>query len=263
MSDPVTNAQVEDVLSSIRRLVGNNKRPDVAVAKAPEADRLVLTPQLRVQDTSVLRLEPEDVVADGESSAAPRELLVKNTEEFSIAPGVDEFTYADLMSPSSEKFGDETETAEEEENDAPDFRTSRPTSSSDLSAKIAALETAIARTSDQWEPDADDEDDYAGSRSPSLRWQEDVDLDARGTPLTIKPLAPAESTVEVDGSEIIDEEALRDLVGDIVREELSSDLVAQIVRAELQGDLGARITRNVRKLVRREIQRAMTARELD
>ena len=36
------------------------------------------------------------------------------------------------------------------------------------------------------------------------------------------------------------------------------DMVHDIVRQELQGVLGERITRNVRKLVRREIQRAFS-----
>ncbi|MCG7627559.1 hypothetical protein MHM88_07070 [Epibacterium sp. MM17-32] len=49
--------------------------------------------------------------------------------------------------------------------------------------------------------------------------------------------------------EFLDEESLRELVSDIVRE-------------ELQGALGERITRNVRKLVRREIQRALASQEL-
>ncbi|MGR3433711.1 MAG: hypothetical protein ACU0CO_02285 [Shimia sp.] len=40
------------------------------------------------------------------------------------------------------------------------------------------------------------------------------------------------------------------------------DLVAEIVRSELQGELGERITRNVRKLVRREIHRAMASKDL-
>jgi hypothetical protein len=39
-------------------------------------------------------------------------------------------------------------------------------------------------------------------------------------------------------------------------------MVSEIVRQELQGALGERITRNVRKLVRREIQRALTAHDL-
>lgn len=40
-------------------------------------------------------------------------------------------------------------------------------------------------------------------------------------------------------------------------------VVADIVRQELQGTLGERITLNVRKLVRREIQRALAVRELE
>jgi hypothetical protein len=45
-------------------------------------------------------------------------------------------------------------------------------------------------------------------------------------------------------------------------EEGLRELVTSIVREELQGALGERITRNVRKLVRREIQRALSTQEL-
>lgn len=41
------------------------------------------------------------------------------------------------------------------------------------------------------------------------------------------------------------------------------EMVAEIVRQELQGALGERITRNVRKMVRREINRALAAQDLD
>ena len=39
-------------------------------------------------------------------------------------------------------------------------------------------------------------------------------------------------------------------------------LVSQLIRKELQGDLGERITRNVRKLVRREIKRSLSSQDL-
>ncbi|WP_157937619.1 hypothetical protein [Oceaniglobus roseus] len=52
------------------------------------------------------------------------------------------------------------------------------------------------------------------------------------------------------GEAVLDEQALR-------------DLVAEIVREELQGTLGERITRNVRKLVRREIMRAISIRDFE
>ena len=63
MSDPVTNAEVEDVLSSIRRLVSEDKRPmqSQSAEPAPEQnDRLVLTPSLRVAD------DPEPTAAEPE-----------------------------------------------------------------------------------------------------------------------------------------------------------------------------------------------------
>ena len=52
MSDPVTNVEVEDVLSSIRRLVSDDNRPSMKTATPVKLspDRLVLTPALRVED---------------------------------------------------------------------------------------------------------------------------------------------------------------------------------------------------------------------
>lgn len=53
-----------------------------------------------------------------------------------------------------------------------------------------------------------------------------------------------------DEDPLIDEESLR-------------ALVSEIIRQELQGTLGERITRSVRKLVRREISRAMASRDFE
>ncbi|SIS50801.1 hypothetical protein [Phaeovulum vinaykumarii] len=61
---------------------------------------------------------------------------------------------------------------------------------------------------------------------------------------------PAEEGIFAESDPLLDEEALRILVSDIIRE-------------ELQGTLGERITRNVRKLVRREIQRALAGHTLE
>lgn len=49
----------------------------------------------------------------------------------------------------------------------------------------------------------------------------------------------------------------------VLDEDTLRELVSQMVREELQGELGDRITRNVRKLVRREIQRALASREFE
>jgi len=49
----------------------------------------------------------------------------------------------------------------------------------------------------------------------------------------------------------------------VLDEETLREIVAEVVRQELQGALGQRITRNVRKMVRREIRLALAADELD
>jgi cell pole-organizing protein PopZ len=68
------------------------------------------------------------------------------------------------------------------------------------------------------------------------------------------PVPPVEDWGEDSGmmldDAVLDEEALR-------------DMVSEIVRQELQGALGERITRNVRKLVRREIHRALASQDMD
>jgi hypothetical protein len=145
-----------------------------------------------------------------------------------------------------------------------------------FSAKIAALEAAIGERQDQWEPDGAPGDDYAGTTVQTLRWQ-DHEIDA---PTSVAnenndraaeqdTLYAAAANDDVDTSLDIDDdddEATSDLfVGDdgIMDEDSLRELVADIVREELQGALGERITRNVRKLVRREIHRALTTQQLD
>lgn len=58
--------------------------------------------------------------------------------------------------------------------------------------------------------------------------------------------------------------SLFDDVEDLVLDEAAlRALVSEIIRQELQGTLGERITRSVRKLVRREIQRALASRDFE
>lgn len=49
----------------------------------------------------------------------------------------------------------------------------------------------------------------------------------------------------------------------VIDMEMLRDLIAQVIREELQGPLGERITRNVRKLVRQEIARALETQKFD
>ncbi|KEJ89195.1 hypothetical protein [Sulfitobacter donghicola] len=130
-----------------------------------------------------------------------------------------------------------------------------------LTDKIAALEAAVGEIAQDWEPDGEIEEELTSTVTSAMAWEDNVDLDATGEPIHAAfddaPLEaeeiPEEPHADSDAGEeepLMDEAALR-------------DLVSEIVRAELQGALGERITRNVRKLVRREIHRALTAQDME
>lgn len=236
MAEPVTASDVEDVLSSIRRLVGETKRSEHNEIRAEKENMFVLTPQLRVRsDSDVLRLTPEQEV--------PQAADIDGFEE----PPLEAFAVvqeAPDLSAQPPEAG--YPTVEVERTSEAEFM--------ELSAKIAALETAIAKTADQWEPDEVGDDAYAGTQPPAMEWRDGVELDGTGQPMAEAPDAepePAQTSAE-DRLETAFEEQLLD-------EETLRELVAEIVRDELQGELGERITRNVRKLVRREVHRALIA----
>lgn len=153
--------------------------------------------------------------------------------------------------------------------------------------KITELEAKVARSEEQWEPDGRSSDPYAGTNVETLQWQDhhDEDLSSEEAADAHEEVVSwpdsdissgagddAETAVEAeteDPARGIAEEAITAETLDALTEEDSyldedslRELVAEIVREELQGALGERITRNVRKLVRREIHRALAAQDL-
>ena len=164
-----------------------------------------------------------------------------------------------------------------------------------LSEKIAALETLVGERRDQFEPDDPGVDAYAGTEPPAMEW-EDADEEPVEGGQTHEPDAPFEVTeVEAVAPEVPEAEApepeaddpepgtdaratpdvprVDEAAGvaaalfasdaDVLDEDALRELISDIVREELQGALGERITRNVRKLVRREIHRALAAQDLE
>ncbi|WP_420013805.1 hypothetical protein [Tateyamaria sp.] len=263
MSDPMTNTEVEDVLSSIRRLVSDEKRTEPESATAPASDRLVLTPSLRVLD--------DDVSAEAEYEAEPELAQDDVSEDEVSAPG--QVTYAHEARDHAEAEQDQ---AQDDEDSAPillqahdavieesvslDDHDASPNvpAPETLGEKIAALETLIAGRSDEFEPDEAGADAYAGTEAPAMAWEDAEEEDEEVVEATFVSHVEATATSEPEDDtpfftgddDILDEDALRELVSDIVRQ-------------ELQGALGERITRNVRKLVRREIHRALAAQDLE
>ncbi len=122
MSDPVSNAEIEDVLSSIRRLVSEepsllNRRKQAAEAGK---DRLVLTPALRVPDDAE--------TAPGADDA-----------DEGLAPGQTDPVAAIQDAEAAPQLGDTEDR----------YVSHRQT----LENRIAELEAALQNTADEWEPD--------------------------------------------------------------------------------------------------------------
>jgi hypothetical protein len=375
MSKPVTHEEVEDVLSSIRRLVSEDKRPLAGLRAAPVvsappvvnadadpvAERLVLTPALRVapavQDADTGEVtdiqapvvsepvaqtgasdaegpldlgsvaseirHPDPVAPDAvddvetlvlealEAQANAAEALVEGdygAEEYWDAdesgqqqaefpaeePPADAADAArDLTAAGGDPVNDSATTAGLRPADpeicedlpSPEAQAVRPdanladvspglrtAATADkvvpLTARIAALEAAVDQSVQDWEPDGDWTEDLNPQNAPAMAWQDDVELDARGVPLT------PEAGPDIDASEPVPgataQQSAQPPTGvsfgaddQLMDEDTLRDLVSEIVRAELQGALGERITRNVRKLVRREIHRALTAQEME
>jgi hypothetical protein len=200
--------------------------------------------------------------------------------------------------PQDQSFdNDEPDAAQDASEQSPEPRSQDEEDESEkviLGDRIAEVEAAVAAREEEWEPDGESDDPYAGSEVTPMEWVDEVpeaEHDASAPfikgpslvyanpgsdPAGADDRAASEdgdvaassdgATGREDGSHRAEEDdaALWADDGDaIIDEETLRDMVSEIVRQELQGALGERITRNVRKLVRREIHRALTSQEFD
>jgi hypothetical protein len=114
-----------------------------------------------------------------------------------------------------------------------------------LEAKVTQLEKIIARTDDEWEPDGDDDSDYAGGVTATLDWELVADA--------------ARDEFDKTVSQVIDETVTRTDV-EPLNEEVDAlrEIVVKIVREELKGHLSEKITAKIRQMVQREIKAALS-----
>ena len=281
MSDPVTNVEIEDVLSSIRRLVSESggaqaevrKASKIFENKAPEPEtgaetpaekpavleKLVLTPSLRVAEAPEAVVESEDT---SEPEAEPENEAVHEAEDVHEAAEhhseVSEETQPEAVSEESAERAAETEQTPEQ---SADEHVNAPEGES-LKDRIEQLEAAVSSQDGEWEEENDESVE-------TLQW-EDHGNEGTSDENMSAPEAFAEHHHDFDAADEADkiteaEDEYDFLAGDetLLDEDTLREMVADIVRQELQGALGERITRNVRKLVRREIHRALMAQEFE
>jgi len=260
MSDPMSRHEIEDVLSSIRRLVAQEVAAPAGTsdAGAVRSGKLILSPACRVETgaATVARLTRTPAATDpAPPAAAPM-------------PGTLEATIAELEA----AVGAQPNAWEPERGDPPAFVSSR-------------AQVPMPAVSDDADTDADADTDVDTDPATGLEPAEEAPMMADAPTLpagdNVRPFAPvrpeappavtsAPEPVPAAGVEATPDAAPGDgddlLLGNdpgaILDEAALRDLVAQILREELQGVLGQRITRNVRKMVRAEIAQALAARSL-
>jgi hypothetical protein len=236
MSEPLSSNEIEDVVSSVRRLVSTEQRPRPQTQDVGQ-DKLLLTPSLRV-------------VADNAAPAAMAPLILNKSVSADAPPN----TPDDRLHLVEAEWEDEIWTAPEP-----------PLAELALGAEEAEVLTAESAAAwpevEGTEPDTND----AVAADAATVWPEaetdwSDDDPAAADPADNDPADGEEDDLdvaEVLTAAVVEDEAFQKLD----QAELHA-LVRAMVREELQGNLGERITRNVRKLVRAEINRALAARDL-
>lgn len=284
MSDPVTNVDIEDVLASIRRLVSGGAEADrINPERLKGQERLVLTPSQRVDGEDGAPSADDECMIAEEMSAPADEQVSAATAPDGPSPmtaSAGEGSAEDLHEPEGSRAEEMIGRLQADEpgaaapDAAPVSETEAPPTGPEIEDHAEDCDMPPPEVSELWEPDGDDEDAYAeGAATPTIEWrdaeaespeaEEEPSHDpdemaadeaasaafARDWDAQARARSDARDALDLDEA-VLDEEALR-------------DLVAEIVREELMGTLGERITRNVRKLVRREIHRALTTQEFD
>ena len=273
MSDTMTSGEIEDVLSSIRRLVTEELKPHPrvqAVVAAREADKLILTPALRVVDApTVLVLEPAAPETEPLAEPVPEGAARLDGVVASICAAV-----TGLPEAWESETGDDAVTRVA-------FASTRPRGAAFEEApdpwedaragEIEAVATPEAEVADEDAPRVGEADPAHADPEAAFIHRTAMDRAEAAARAEIEAAArevPEEAvewadtrdevraafTVEADDSmpdaPELDEAMLRDMIRDVLRE-------------ELQGPLGERITRNIRKLVRAEVHRAIDTQRFD
>ncbi len=263
MSEPLSSGEIEDVLSSIRRLVSEDLRPMQRGPAVPQAEpprqALILTPALRVVSSTPV----PDPVSPGIEKvvAAVGAGITEMAPEFEPEMG----DAAPQHDPASDRVWNGSDWQGEDE--AQSLEISEP-ELRDNGAADAVVDPAYeepgpaAQEPDVpvdagWAQSGADEAAFQHAAAPEVPvapaesgWMDDAEAEVIAGLNRTRQDEPVDNLLD-DGPEFtLDEEVLRDLVRDLIRE-------------ELQGHLGERITRNIRKLVRAEIARALAAAELN
>ncbi len=237
MSDPTTKGEIEDVLSSIRKLVTDGDMPQDE-GKSGDG-KLVLTSDFRI-DRPGKNDKPEaksgSAAKSGTAAAKPDDLASTPPDGDDLEREVAELEAALMGSEASGKPGNYDAWEPAGEGKAPMAKVAGDVSDAEMAdVEAAGEETGNAATGGETAKPAEA---VILATSKQTATSADASSDAH------------ENVGRPDVESLLDENDLR-------------ALVAEVLREELKGPLGERITRNVRKLVRREIAQALSSLDIE
>ena len=282
MSDPVTNVAIEDVLSAIRRLVADGEEIRVSAVSPENIDpapiihpeRFVLTAALRVAETPTAQTEEQiDLSPESEALAAqvvalaPEPLILRSIvkiEEPFVHDAMSAFERASLEATIAELEAAVTDERNEWEPDG-----SETTGTSELAGAFADLGDdldvdEVIEHSDIEEVLEEDAESIADVVTLH-ETRPEPELTFRHSPLDDPDADFGDDLREADDDgrpipDDLDESIAAYLAGGTAMDDADlRAMIVDVVRQELQGEMGERITRNVRKLVRREVNNALAS----
>jgi hypothetical protein len=254
MAGPVSTDDIEDFVSSVRRLVSVDAR-NRPVSRDLGQDRLVLTPAHRVTAEVALGADPLVLTARVKDEAAVlAQAFVRADPPPASATEIveaewEEEIWSEPDPPLAELAlgAEEAEVVTDISPDLPD-----PPPEADQSAPDTSKpESPWAEVGDDW-LDEDLELLSPGQAPPMAAHPVDEAAGAQAKRPDVLKLSADDMLTDGEGNPltVLDEAALQ-------------QIIRQLIRDELKGVLGERITQSVRKLVRAEINRALAAHALD
>jgi hypothetical protein len=294
MVGPLSSEEIEDVVSSVRRLVSNEQRPRT-LSRDLNVGRLLLTPALRVVTEPSplaplildLPVSPASVDVSSEVPVSP-DPLPDNATEIAVSDRLDqsEAVWEDVIWVEPEVSLSEIALAAEEA----EVLTAPPVKATPDEVRPEDAPEPWSQVEAEWVEDepipfvplrrrAENLAARLASRTVSeeLRAEQGLEVDP-----------PANAFAQASGSAAYEDDAPEEAAHDaseddraateripteildadgtpltVLDEAALQEVVRMMIREELKGVLGERITRSVRKLVRAEINRALVARDLD
>jgi len=251
MSEAEKSTEIEDVLSSIRRLVAD--RPHVVSEPPHPTDNVDQTPEETIQVKKPEKDSTPTGFVDTMNASIAEITQDSQTAETAVADAETQAAQLDAFFKNEAEMQTQNTTPVEVVLEKPEPFVLRPEMNAKTEPKKSeATEEDIV---DKVEKVSHTED---VTQTESTTTFQDISPD--DVEEIVIPKYAEEDEIALENEHGAQNDQATD---QFVDEETLREIVSEMVRDELQGDLGDRITRNVRKLVRREIHHALATRDFE